>query len=251
VLSEDWARRCARPRSISSSSHGLTPSACITACVTGSLSSSAPAGLFPVILGVRDALAGRVKLALLDRSYAGLQLVEDGIANLCMLLPRAVVGRVGRDWQATSDYLAAEAPKLAERLIGAEPLWNKAIAVVCPTRGYLHHEDEPAVYRVGDRLAHIPPFTGDGIAIALGSAALAVEFIREDRAATVYLAAARQLTGKAIRLASIVSDLAVTRAGSWLLLSAAARAPELIRDIVRRTRLPSLSAITGQKGAEC
>jgi hypothetical protein len=53
------------------------------------------------------------------------------------------------------------------------------------------------------------------------------------------------------RLASVVSDLAVTRAGSWLLLSAAARAPELIRDIVRRTRLPSLSAITGQKGAEC
>jgi len=197
---------------------------------------------------VRDALAGRVKLALLDRSYAGLQLVEDGIANLCLLLPRAVVSRVGRDWQATSDYLAAAAPKLAERLIGAKPLWNKAIAVVCPTRGHLHHEDEPAVYRVGDRLAHIPPFTGDGIAIALGSAALAVEFIREDRAATLYLAAARQLTGKAIRLASIVSDLAVTRAGSRLLLSAAAHAPELIRDIVQRTRLPSLSAITSGDG---
>ena len=48
-------------------------------------------------------------------------------------------------------------------------------------RGHLHREQEPAVYRVGDRLAHIPPFTGDGLAIALGSAALAAEHIRHGR----------------------------------------------------------------------
>lgn len=187
---------------------------------------------------LRDALAGRVELTLLDRSYAGLEPVEDRIANLCFLLPRAVVGRLGPGWQAMRDYLTATAPSLGDRLAGAEPLWDRAIAVVCPTGGHLHNEGEPALYRVGDRLAHIPPFTGDGIAIALGSAALAVDYIYQERSATAYLAAAQRLTSKAIRLASAVSDLAASRAGSSLLLCGAAHAPRLIQAIVQRTRLP-------------
>jgi flavin-dependent dehydrogenase len=189
-------------------------------------------------LPARNALAGRVELTLLDHGYAGLELVEEGIANLCFLLPRAVVGRLGPNWQAMQDYLAAATPNLAERLSDAEPLWNKAVAVVCPIGGHLHEERRPAVYRVGDRLAHIPPFTGDGLAIALASAALAVEYIRRERAATEYLTAARRLTGKRIRFAGAVSELAASRAGSSLLLGIAGHAPRLIRTIVQRTRLP-------------
>jgi menaquinone-9 beta-reductase len=190
---------------------------------------------------VRDALANRVELALLDRGYAGLELVEDGIANLCFLLPRAVVARLGPHWPAMQGHLMAANTNLAERLTGAEPLLDRAVAVVCPAGGHLHdghEESEFAVYRVGDRLAHIPPFTGDGLAIALGSAALAVEYIRRERAPAAYLAAARRLTGKPIRLASAVSALAASGAGSSLLLGAAARAPRLIQAIVQRTRLP-------------
>ena len=85
------------------------------------------------------------------------------------------------------DYFVAKLPRLAERLEGADPLWGKAMAVVCPTGGYLHSEAGPAVYRVGDRLAHIPPFTGDGIAIALDSGALAAEHIQEGRSPGAYL----------------------------------------------------------------
>jgi hypothetical protein len=131
--------------------------------------------------------------------------VEDGIANLCFLLPRAVVARLGPHWPAMQGHLMAANTNLAERLTGAEPLLDRAVAVVCPAGGHLHDEHEEsefAVYRVGDRLAHIPPFTGDGLAIALGSAALAVEYIRRERAPAAYLAAARRLTGKPIRLAS-------------------------------------------------
>jgi flavin-dependent dehydrogenase len=123
------------------------------------------------------------------------------------------------------------------RLAGAEPLWDKPLAVVCPTGGHLHRERRTAVYRVGDRLAHIPPFTGDGLAIALTSAALAVEHIRLGRSPDAYLAAARQLTASSIRLASIVSGLAGSSGGRNLMLGAAAWAPGLIGTIVRRTRL--------------
>jgi hypothetical protein len=121
---------------------------------------------------------------------------------------------------------------------GADPLWGKAMAVVCPTGGYLHSEAGPAVYRVGDRLAHIPPFTGDGIAIALGSGALAAEHIQEVRSPGAYLTAARQLTGRTIRLAGAVSGLAATGAGPSVLLGSAVLMPKLIGTIARGTRLP-------------
>src|SRR5262249_23474167 len=177
---------------------------------------------------LQSALADRVELTLLERSYAGLELVEDGLANLCFLLPRAVVSRL----------LTSTAPSLSERLAGAEPLWERAVAVVCPARGHLHNERKPAVYRVGDRLAHIPPFTGDGIAIALGSAPLAAKYIQRERGAAAYQNAARQLTRRPIQLASVVSDLAASNAGGSLLVGAATQAPGLIRAIVQRTRLP-------------
>jgi len=187
---------------------------------------------------VGRALAGRVELALFDRSYVGLELVEDGIANLCFLLPRETVARLGPGWPAMQGYLMAAVPHLAERLNGAEPLWDKPVAVVCPTGGHLHKDNAPAVYRVGDRLAHIPPFTGDGLAIALGSAALAVEHIRRDSTPAAYLAAARRLTANAIRLASIVSNLAASGIGQNILLGAATCMPGLLGAIARRTRLP-------------
>jgi flavin-dependent dehydrogenase len=188
-------------------------------------------------LETRRALEGRVELFFLDNSYIGLELIEDGIANLCLVLPRATVARLGSGWPALHAYLASALPSLTERLAGAEPLWDKPLAVVCPTGGHLHRERGTAVYRVGDRLAHIPPFTGDGLAIALASAALAVEHIRLGRPPDAYLAAARQLTSFPIRLASIVSGLAKSSGGRNLMLGAAAFAPGLIGTIVRRTRL--------------
>ncbi len=187
---------------------------------------------------IRRALTGRVELFLLNRSYVGLELIEDGIANLCCVLPRGTVARLAPGWQGLREYLAAKLPSLAERLESADPLWDKAMAVVCPTGGHLHSEAGPAVYRVGDRLAHIPPFTGDGIAIALGSGALAAEHIRHGSSPAAYLTAARRLTGRTIRLASAVSGFAATGAGRSILLGAAVMMPKLIGTIARRTRLP-------------
>jgi flavin-dependent dehydrogenase len=187
---------------------------------------------------VRRALAGRVELFFFDRSYIGLELVEYGIANLCVLLPRETVARLGSGWAALRDHLIDEMPALAERLDGAAPRWDKPLAVVCPAGGYIHRAQGTAVYRVGDRLAHIPPFTGDGLAIALTTAALAVGHILAGRSPGAYEAAARRLTGTAVRLAGIMSALAGTRAGRSVLIRAAGWAPDLIGNIARRTRMP-------------
>ncbi len=186
------------------------------------------------------ALTGRVELYFVDCSYAGLEFIEDRIANLCLLIPRDLVTGFGAHWPVIQDHLSLAIPALAERLAGSQPLWDKPIAVVCPTGGHLHREVGPAIYRVGDRLAHIPPFTGDGLAIALASARLAAEHIREGNSPAQYLAAARRLAGKSIWLASLISGLAATCVGRMALLGAASWTPGLIEEIVKRTRLPLL-----------
>src|SRR5262249_34962327 len=89
---------------------------------------------------VGRALQGRGELTLLDQTYAGLELVEDGIANLCLLLPRATVARLGPGREALRNHLATVSATLAQRLDGAEPLLDKPLAVVCPTGSHLHDE---------------------------------------------------------------------------------------------------------------
>src|SRR5262249_5671763 len=143
---------------------------------------------------VRHVLARQVELFMLDGAYVGLEPVEDGIVNLCLVMRREQAARLGTGWPALRDRLATADPHLAARLDGAEPLFEKPLAVVCPAGGHLHDETEPAAYRVGDRLAHIPPFTGDGLAIAVASGVLAAEHIVEGRLPSAYLAAARALT---------------------------------------------------------
>jgi flavin-dependent dehydrogenase len=182
------------------------------------------------------ALTRQVELFMLERAYVGLELVEDGLANLCLVMARQQATRLGPGWPALRDHLAAHA-QLGARLEGAEPEFDKPLAVVCPDGGHLHDESAPAAYRVGDRLAHIPPFTGDGMAIAVASGALAAEHIIAGQSPAVYLDAAHALTAKPIRLAAMVSQLAASRAGRTFLVGAAALVPGLIAAVTRRTRL--------------
>lgn len=188
---------------------------------------------------VARALAGRVELVLLAGGYAGLELVENGIANLCLLLPRGTVARLDPGWPSLSALLTSESPPLAERLAGASPLWEKPLAVVCPSGGHVRPSAADGIFRVGDRLAHTPPFTGDGLAIALGSAALAVEHIMSGRSAAAYARAARRMIEPPVRRARAVSWLIGSDAGAAVLSAVALLAPGLVRSVARGTRIAS------------
>jgi flavin-dependent dehydrogenase len=185
-------------------------------------------------------LARRVDLFMLDRSYVGLEMVENGIANLCLVMRRDLAQQVGSGWPALRDHLVATSPQLAACLAGAEPQFDKPLAVVCPANGHLDDEAEPEAYRIGDRLAHIPPFTGDGLAIAVASGTLAAQHIVRGLRPSAYLAAVRALMAQPIRLAGMMSRLAANRTGRALIIGGASLVPGLVAAAVRRTRLPAL-----------
>ena len=84
---------------------------------------------------------------LFSGGYAGLQPVEGGIANQCLLVDRDRFAALGRDWRA----LVAGVPHLAGRLTGARVRHARPLAVAGMPYGWI--TDDAAwgpVYRLGD-----------------------------------------------------------------------------------------------------
>ena len=108
-----------------------------------------------------------------DDSYVGLSSVGDGWTNICGLFRKRPGLRFARD-DALPAYLRASGlATLAERLISAEvrPGSRSAVTGFAFNRRVLAQD---GVY-LGDACATIPPFTGNGMAMAFISAALALD----------------------------------------------------------------------------
>jgi flavin-dependent dehydrogenase len=124
-----------------------------------------------------QALAGQIMLILFRGGYAGLQLVEGRKANLCLLVRRSRLQVAGGKWQALLDDLCDESAVLSRALSSALPLLEKPLTIFRVPYGYVYRPnatDDTQIFRLGDQAGVIPSFTGDGMAIALHSAALAV-----------------------------------------------------------------------------
>jgi len=134
-------------------------------------------------------MAGHVDLMLFAGGYAGLQLVEDGIANLCLLVGAAYLRDAGGTWIALLQNLRQAVPHLQTRLEGAVQLETVPVSISRVPYGFVHvatPADPVGVFRLGDQVGVIPSFTGDGMAIALHSAALAASAYLEGAAASTY-----------------------------------------------------------------
>jgi len=122
-------------------------------------------------------LADSVEVILFPGGYAGLQPLSGGRANLCLLVRKEAFRRLGRSWPALLAHMADSSPILAQRIAGMRPLWDKPLAIHGIPYGYVHRAGtgEGPLYRLGDQLAVIPSFCGDGMGIALHSARRAVD----------------------------------------------------------------------------
>ncbi len=151
-------------------------------------------------------LAGASELMLYPGGYAGIQPVEDGIANLCCVVQQRYLARGAHRWENFLAKMQQDCPHLAMRLAGAEPLLDKPIAITHIPYGYIRRTTEEGLYCIGDQAAVIPSFTGDGISIALHTARRGVAAYLAEEPAQVFQPKLRSALLAQMRLAEFAAD---------------------------------------------
>ena len=183
----------------------------------------------------QSALRGWVELFLFPGGYAGLQLVEEDQANLCLLVRRSALQPGGNAWSALLERMCAFSAPLAERLDGAQPLWPRPLAISSLPYGMLLSNTEPGLWLLGDQAAVIPSFSGDGISIALHSAHLAAEVYARGGSSAEFARRLHAQLHSSVRLATALSRLMIAVPG----LAGALRAwPGIVGHCASHTRVP-------------
>lgn len=207
-----------------------------------------PAGLQNNLIGfkmhfqsARNPFDDCVDVVMFSGGYAGLEKIENGELNLCLLIDKEKYAAYGKDWNSLLANLKEKCPALGERLKGAEPCWAKPLAVSSIPYGYVQSGfAEDGLYRIGDQVAVIPSFAGNGMSIALHTATLAVQhYLDEDKG---YERRVTHDLRQKVRAATLLSSVAVTPLGGPLIFAACSAVPSLMNTVAMRTRLSSTPA---------
>jgi len=158
---------------------------------------------------------GVIELYSFASGYLGVNDVEDGVTNICGLVhARRLQGHKGR-WDAFVDVIRREEPPLDEmyaRYAPAQDGFLSSEPVIFRSRSAV----EEGIFMIGDASGVIDPLTGNGMAMALQSAVVAMPFIVEalsggdrTRAEAAYRARHAEIFGRRIawsrRVASLLS----------------------------------------------
>jgi flavin-dependent dehydrogenase len=183
------------------------------------------------------ALASRVELMLFRGGYAGLEPVEDGRANLCLLVRKRRFAALGNDWRALLTQIRSECALLDRRLAGAVPCADRPLAIAAIPYGYVARPED-GLWRLGDQAAVIPSFAGDGMSIALHSAALAAAHFLAGATPQCYARRLARDVGPSVRAAALLSLAATTAPGRGLISYGASALPWLMAAVASATRVP-------------
>jgi menaquinone-9 beta-reductase len=178
-----------------------------------------------------------VELFLFPGGYAGLEPVENGILNLCLVVRGGHFVQMGGRWEGLLAMLHATFPALRRALADAQACWDRPLAVSAIPYGFVQRRGD-GPWRLGDQAAVIPSFAGDGIAIALHSARMAADYCLVGRSSGEFQAElASDVTGQ-VRRATLLSRLLVQPQAQAVAMAMAQMAPGLLRQIGRGTRIP-------------
>ena len=98
-----------------------------------------------------------------------------------------LVRAVGSDWPAQCAHLSRQSSLIGDLLAGARPAFARPAATAAIPYGFLRAQPiAPEVFPVGDQLAVVPSFTGDGMAIALYSGLAAAQAVLAGQPAATY-----------------------------------------------------------------
>jgi flavin-dependent dehydrogenase len=179
-----------------------------------------------------------VQLVTFNGGYIGACIVEDRLVTLCWVLHRELLQRIGTSWPEQAKYFVQQSEVLAALLHEAKPQWDKPVAVAGIPYGYLRRSPIASnVFPLGDQLAVIPSFTGDGMSIALYSGIAAAQAVLAGRSATQFQA---QIVGHLrpqFRWAGLVNVLFEVRRLHGFSVKLAAALPSLVTWLAQSTRL--------------
>jgi flavin-dependent dehydrogenase len=182
------------------------------------------------------ALEGAVELHLFPGGYAGLEPIEGGLANLCLVIGRRQLDG-GSAWGTLLRNLMTNYPPLARRLAGSQAMWPRPLAISAIPYGHVARPED-GLWRLGDQAAVIPSFAGDGLGIALHSAhEAAAAWLAGESAATFQLRLARDL-GPRVRGAALLSRLLVQPWAQGFAVSLTRLRPQLLSAAAAHTRIP-------------
>lgn len=191
---------------------------------------------------VRARLDGVIELALFRDGYAGLQMIEEGVANLCLVLRRDRLAALGARWEDVLAMVAPLSPCLT-MIADCNPLFPRPVTIANLPYGRIHAPlpGGDGIHRLGDQAAMTASLTGDGMAIALRSGWLAAQSLGRGEPASVYHARLRAMVGNQVRRGMLLQRLAE---GPWLpgIATGVMRvSAPLLRTMVRMTRLPDIA----------
>jgi flavin-dependent dehydrogenase len=199
----------------------------------------------------RRALIGSaIELHLFDGGYAGIVLQEHGSANICLALRKSALAQAGGDPGALLERIADANAHFAARL-GAD--WRRARmeTIGAVPYGWIAHETDPGLFRLGDQAAVIPSLAGEGMSIALASGSMAARhwLAGGARAAPAFQRAFAASAHAPVQLARAARTLAETRLGATAALALARVFPALVLDLAERCRIGGDGS--GQTSATC
>ena len=193
----------------------------------------------------RRALDGAIEVLLFTGGYAGLQMIEGGLANLCLVVSKGRFEQVGKSWDGLIEHITRECPHLNERLRGAVPVFERPLAIFQIPYGFLHAPDpaEPqSLFRLGDQAGVIPSFTGDGMSIALHSGCLAAStFLSLGHASTVFHRRIQADIRRQVRLASFMNRVVRQASGRKMVFGLCRAWPAAMRHVAALTRVEDAS----------
>ena len=208
-----------------------------------------PAGRQPGLIGfkmhwrlperTRLELAAGIELVLFPGGYAGLSLIEDQTATLCLLIDRETFKRIGGQWAQLLAHMLSHSEHLQDRLDGAHALWPSPLAISSIPYGYVSASGD-GPWRLGDQAGVIPSFAGSGMSIALHSAWIAASAFLAGSAASSYQERMASDIRQQIRLAIHVSKALVSRWQEPIVRRAVGLFPQLLSAAASATRLSTV-----------
>ncbi len=181
-----------------------------------------------------------IELHLFDRGYAGLVRQEDGSANLCLAVHKSRLDEADGDPARLLRALGDTQPMLGERLAHAD--WAQQVdAIGHVPYGWRAVDSPSGLFRLGDQAGVIPSLAGEGMGIALASAAAAVAAWRRNGAdaAPMFQHRLTQQMARPFAIADWVWRLGENRATQGALVAIAHLCPPAVRLVSRSTRIGS------------